>query len=32
MSDEGLIRGEDGVVRCFWGDSAAEYRQYHDHE
>ena len=30
--DEGLIRGEDGVVRCFWGDSAPEYRAYHDVE
>jgi DNA-3-methyladenine glycosylase I len=32
MIDEGLIRGEDGVVRCFWGDSAPEYRAYHDSE
>src|SRR5438128_136634 len=32
MIDEGLIRGEDGVVRCFWGDSASEYRAYHDTE
>jgi DNA-3-methyladenine glycosylase I len=30
--DEGLVRGDDGVVRCFWGDSAAEYRPYHDTE
>jgi DNA-3-methyladenine glycosylase I len=30
--DDGLIRGEDGVVRCFWGDSAPEYRAYHDLE
>ncbi len=30
--DDGLIRGEDGVVRCFWGDSAPEYRAYHDVE
>jgi DNA-3-methyladenine glycosylase I len=30
--DEGLSRGEDGVVRCFWGDSAPEYRPYHDTE
>jgi DNA-3-methyladenine glycosylase I len=32
MIDEGLIRGEDGVVRCFWGDSGSEYRAYHDTE
>ncbi len=32
LIDEGLIRGEDGVVRCFWGDSAPEYRAYHDTE
>jgi DNA-3-methyladenine glycosylase I len=32
MIDEGLVRGEDGVVRCFWGDSASEYRAYHDTE
>jgi DNA-3-methyladenine glycosylase I len=30
--DEGLARGEDGVVRCFWGDSTEEYRSYHDDE
>jgi DNA-3-methyladenine glycosylase I len=29
---DGLVHGEDGVVRCFWGDSAAEYRAYHDTE
>jgi DNA-3-methyladenine glycosylase I len=32
MIDEGLIRGEDGVVRCSWADSASEYRAYHDTE
>jgi DNA-3-methyladenine glycosylase I len=31
-SDERLISGEDGVVRCFWADSAPEYRAYHDTE
>jgi DNA-3-methyladenine glycosylase I len=30
--EEGLARGEDGVVRCFWGDSSDEYRSYHDAE
>jgi DNA-3-methyladenine glycosylase I len=29
---EGLERGDDGVVRCWWGDSAPEYRAYHDRE
>lgn len=28
----GVIRGEDGVARCWWGDSAPEYRAYHDRE
>ncbi len=32
MSKDGLARGDDGVVRCFWGDSAPEYRAYHDSE
>jgi DNA-3-methyladenine glycosylase I len=32
MSQDGLARGDDGVVRCFWGDSAPEYRSYHDTE
>jgi DNA-3-methyladenine glycosylase I len=31
-SDDGLARGDDGVTRCFWGDSAPEYRAYHDTE
>ena len=29
---EGVVRGDDGVVRCRWGDSAPEYRDYHDRE
>jgi DNA-3-methyladenine glycosylase I len=29
---KGLSHGEDGVVRCLWGDSAPEYRAYHDTE
>jgi DNA-3-methyladenine glycosylase I len=32
MTDDGLARGEDGIVRCFWGESAPEYRAYHDVE
>jgi DNA-3-methyladenine glycosylase I len=31
MSD-GIIVGEDGVARCWWSDSAPEYRDYHDRE
>jgi DNA-3-methyladenine glycosylase I len=27
-----LPRGDDGVVRCAWGDSTPEYRAYHDEE
>jgi DNA-3-methyladenine glycosylase I len=27
-----IVRGDDGVMRCFWGDSTAEYRTYHDDE
>jgi DNA-3-methyladenine glycosylase I len=29
---EGLVQGDDGIVRCMWGDSAPEYRAYHDTE
>jgi DNA-3-methyladenine glycosylase I len=32
MTARGLTRGDDGVVRCFWADSAPEYRAYHDNE
>jgi DNA-3-methyladenine glycosylase I len=35
MADEiedGLVEGEDGVVRCWWGASAPEYVSYHDDE
>jgi DNA-3-methyladenine glycosylase I len=32
MSDDGLVRGTDGVTRCRWGDSAPDYRPYHDGE
>jgi len=27
-----LDRGEDGLLRCFWGGSTEEYRAYHDTE
>jgi DNA-3-methyladenine glycosylase I len=28
----GLVRGDDGVIRCFWGNGDALYRLYHDRE
>ncbi len=28
----GLVRGDDGTRRCWWGDSAPEYVGYHDRE
>jgi len=30
--DTGLIRGEDGLHRCWWGAEDPLYRAYHDHE
>jgi DNA-3-methyladenine glycosylase I len=27
-----VVRGDDGVTRCTWGDSAPDYRPYHDDE
>jgi DNA-3-methyladenine glycosylase I len=27
-----VVRGEDGISRCWWGDSTPEYRHYHDTE
>jgi len=32
VSTEGVVVGEDGVKRCWGGDSATEYRPYHDAE
>src|SRR5689334_10050673 len=29
---EGIVVGDDGVARCWWGESAPEYRAYHDSE
>src|SRR5436190_21603146 len=29
---DGLVRGEDGRLRCWWGESAPDYRAYHDAE
>ncbi|MHA7153735.1 DNA-3-methyladenine glycosylase I [Arthrobacter sp. TMN-50] len=32
MTGAGGIRGEDGLVRCDWASSSADYRTYHDEE
>ena len=29
---DGLVRGDDGLVRCWWGASAPDYAAYHDDE
>jgi DNA-3-methyladenine glycosylase I len=29
---DGLAHGDDGIVRCAWGDSTPDYRPYHDDE
>jgi DNA-3-methyladenine glycosylase I len=29
---DGLVKGEDGVTRCWWAGSTPEYRAYHDSE
>jgi DNA-3-methyladenine glycosylase I len=29
---DGIVTGEDGVARCWWGESTPEYRVYHDQE
>lgn len=31
-TEDRLDRGDDGVVRCFWGASPPEYSSYHDNE
>ena len=28
----GAVRGDDGLLRCPWGDAPADYRAYHDSE
>jgi DNA-3-methyladenine glycosylase I len=28
----GPVRGDDGLLRCPWGDAPADYRDYHDSE
>ena len=32
MSDDGIVRGADGVARCWWGAATPDYRAYHDAE
>lgn len=32
MSDDGLIRGEDGKTRCWWPGAHEDYVRYHDEE
>jgi DNA-3-methyladenine glycosylase I len=32
MTAQGLVLSDDGVTRCFWGDSTPDYRAYHDDE
>lgn len=32
MTGEGLMRGEDGIVRCAWHDGKGDYQAYHDDE
>ena len=29
---DGVVRSDDGVTRCAWGDSTPDYRVYHDEE
>jgi DNA-3-methyladenine glycosylase I len=31
-NDDGVIRGDDGKDRCFWGAGSADYQVYHDGE
>lgn len=32
LAPDGVAVGEDGAARCYWADSAPEYRAYHDTE
>lgn len=29
---DGLVRGDDGLVRCSWGGATPDYQRYHDRE
>jgi DNA-3-methyladenine glycosylase I len=31
-SHQGLVRGDDGLARCWWGASTPDYAAYHDEE
>ncbi|WP_336922994.1 DNA-3-methyladenine glycosylase I [Aquipuribacter sp. SD81] len=31
-TESGAVVGDDGLVRCPWGDRPADYRRYHDEE
>jgi DNA-3-methyladenine glycosylase I len=32
VTDTGLVTGDDGKARCFWGGSSPDYAAYHDTE
>jgi DNA-3-methyladenine glycosylase I len=32
VTEDGIVRGDDGVCRCWWGDAPLAYRAYHDTE
>ncbi|MCA9619566.1 MAG: DNA-3-methyladenine glycosylase I, partial [Myxococcales bacterium] len=32
VSEAGIVRGDDGGRRCFWGASSEDYVRYHDEE
>lgn len=32
MTNDALVIGEDGIARCSWGSSSADYVRYHDEE
>ncbi|WP_417518335.1 DNA-3-methyladenine glycosylase I [Minwuia sp.] len=32
MNDDGLVRGDDGIVRCAWHGGKDDYQIYHDEE
>jgi DNA-3-methyladenine glycosylase I len=32
LADAGLVRGEDGRLRCFWAGTTGDYAAYHDDE
>jgi DNA-3-methyladenine glycosylase I len=32
LTESGLVRGDDGLLRCFWAGTTGDYRAYHDQE